>query len=124
MSQFLELHADKLLRGNGNGNGKGNNVLELGAGGGLPGLVAALEGAGQVGSLHYPLSQSFGLCDTHCGIPECQVVISDFPDASLVNNLAKNVEMNIGKLNGTEGIAQTSAIVCHASLRNLFRFVI
>lgn len=44
MSRFLELHAAQLLRG-GSTKGKGKAVLELGAGGGLPGLVAALEGA-------------------------------------------------------------------------------
>jgi len=51
MSRFLELHAATLLHGPdgpGKGKGKGKAVLELGAGGGLPGLVAALEGAGKV----------------------------------------------------------------------------
>lgn len=50
LAQFLELHAATLLHGQdgGKGKGRGKNVLELGAGGGLPGLVAALEGAGQV----------------------------------------------------------------------------
>ncbi|GAA5908378.1 uncharacterized protein JCM6883_004372 [Sporobolomyces salmoneus] len=72
LAQFLELHASTLLhaKDGGKGKNKGKNVLELGAGGGLPGLVAALEGAGQV-------------------------VISDFPDAALVKNLEKNVELNI-----------------------------
>ncbi|ORY75062.1 hypothetical protein BCR35DRAFT_306495 [Leucosporidium creatinivorum] len=81
MSRFLELHSDTLLRST-DGKGKGKAVIELGAGGGLPGLVAALEGADQV-------------------------VISDFPDPALVNNLAKNVEMNIEK---KEGIAETKAM--------------
>lgn len=49
MSRYLELHAATLLHGpDGPGKGKGKAVLELGAGGGLPGLVAALEGAGKV----------------------------------------------------------------------------
>ncbi len=49
MSRFLELHAATLLHSpDGAGKGKGKAVLELGAGGGLPGLVAALEGAGKV----------------------------------------------------------------------------
>jgi hypothetical protein len=51
LARFLELHADRLLHGSdgkGKGKGKGKAVLELGAGGGLPGLVAALEGAGNV----------------------------------------------------------------------------
>lgn len=49
LARFLELHAEQLLHspdGKGRGKGKGKAVLELGAGGGLPGLVAALEGAG------------------------------------------------------------------------------
>jgi nicotinamide N-methyltransferase len=46
MSRFLELHSQQLLKSE--RKGKGKNVLELGAGGGLPGLVAALEGARQV----------------------------------------------------------------------------
>lgn len=50
MSRFLELHADVLLR-DVKGKGKAASVLELGAGGGLPSLVAALEGADQVSFL-------------------------------------------------------------------------
>ncbi|GAA6036900.1 hypothetical protein JCM8097_006344 [Rhodosporidiobolus ruineniae] len=84
LARFLELHAEVLLHGpDGKGKGKGKAVLELGAGGGLPGLTAALEGAGNV-------------------------VISDFPDPSLVNNLAKNVEINVTSL-GSDLIAETSA---------------
>ncbi|KZT10552.1 uncharacterized protein LAESUDRAFT_644482 [Laetiporus sulphureus 93-53] len=45
-------------------------VLELGAGGGLPGLVTALNGAHTV-------------------------VLTDYPDASLLDNLKHNVETNI-----------------------------
>lgn len=52
MSRFLELHAEQLLRPNPSSEsgvkGKGKAVIELGAGGGLPGLVAALEGAEKV----------------------------------------------------------------------------
>lgn len=47
MSRFLELHSQTLLRSK-DSKGKGKAVIELGAGGGLPGLVAALEGAEQV----------------------------------------------------------------------------
>ncbi|GAA5894228.1 hypothetical protein JCM5296_004689 [Sporobolomyces johnsonii] len=85
MARFLELHASSLLHGpEGRGKGKGKAVLELGAGGGLPGLVAALEGAGQV-------------------------VISDFPDAALVKNLEKNVETNVTALSNPD-VAQTRAV--------------
>ncbi|KAJ7760451.1 nicotinamide N-methyltransferase [Mycena metata] len=45
-------------------------VLELGAGGGLPGLVAVLNGAGRV-------------------------VLTDYPDAALIANLEHNVEENV-----------------------------
>ncbi|GAA5994889.1 uncharacterized protein JCM10292_004413 [Rhodotorula paludigena] len=84
LSRFLELHAPTLLHGpTGRGKGKGKAVLELGAGGGLPGLTAALEGAGDV-------------------------VISDFPDASLVRNLEKNVEMNISIV-GSDAVANACA---------------
>ncbi|GAA6001771.1 hypothetical protein JCM10207_002312 [Rhodosporidiobolus poonsookiae] len=84
LARFLELHAPQLLHSpDGQGKGKGKAVLELGAGGGLPGLTAALEGAGNV-------------------------VISDFPDASLVKNLEKNVQENVTCL-GSELVAETSA---------------
>ncbi|GAA6012535.1 hypothetical protein JCM11491_005423 [Sporobolomyces phaffii] len=87
LARFLELHAPTLLHGadGSKGKNKGKNVLELGAGGGLPGLVAALEGAGQV-------------------------VISDFPDAALVKNLEQNVQLNIAPAaSATDDIAETRA---------------
>ncbi|TRM67140.1 putative methyltransferase-domain-containing protein [Schizophyllum amplum] len=49
---------------------KGRNVLELGAGGGLPGLVTALDGAQKV-------------------------VLTDYPDATLVDNLDFNTQQNL-----------------------------
>lgn len=45
---------------------KGKTVLELGAGGGLPSLVCALNGASQV-------------------------VVTDYPDADLIENLHYNI---------------------------------
>ncbi|EJT98025.1 hypothetical protein DACRYDRAFT_96680 [Dacryopinax primogenitus] len=48
----------------------GSNVLELGAGGGLPALVTALRGAKKT-------------------------VISDYPDRALVENIEVNVERNV-----------------------------
>ena len=45
---------------------QGKTVLELGAGGGLPSLVCALSGA-------------------------AQVVVTDYPDADLIENLRYNV---------------------------------
>ncbi|GAA5923210.1 uncharacterized protein JCM15063_003571 [Sporobolomyces koalae] len=83
LARFLELHAATLLHApdGSHGRNQGKNVLELGAGGGLPGLVAALEGAGQV-------------------------VISDFPDAALVKNLEANVATNIEPI---EQVAETRA---------------
>lgn len=73
LSRFLELHSDVLLRAETALGRKGKNVLELGAGGGLPGLVAALEGA-----LH--------------------VVISDFPDIMLIRNIESNIESNLDSI--------------------------
>ena len=63
LGRYLELHADAVVRH--------KRVLELGAGGGLPSIVAALAGA------------------------EC-VVVTDFPDPDLVANLKRNVEVNLG----------------------------
>ncbi|KAL0949941.1 hypothetical protein HGRIS_009966 [Hohenbuehelia grisea] len=48
---------------------RGRNVLELGAGGGLPSIVCALNGAQHV-------------------------VVTDYPDASLIDNLRSNVVRN------------------------------
>ncbi|GAA6058708.1 hypothetical protein JCM10212_003396 [Sporobolomyces blumeae] len=86
LAQFLELHAPRLLHNaetGERGRRKGKNVLELGAGGGLPALVAALEGAGEV-------------------------VVSDFPDASLVKNLEQNVETNINSISDPSSSSQVA----------------
>ncbi|KAB5589454.1 nicotinamide N-methyltransferase [Ceratobasidium theobromae] len=62
LADFLDDHSSDLCRG--------KTVLELGAGGALPSLVAAL-------------------CGAH------QVVITDYPDAPLLENIARNVDHNI-----------------------------
>ncbi|KAL1745169.1 putative methyltransferase-domain-containing protein [Schizophyllum fasciatum] len=51
---------------------RGHNVLELGAGGGLPGLVTALNGARRV-------------------------VLTDYPDAPLTDNLNLNAKQNLSQ---------------------------
>ena len=58
-ANFLEHKADSLI--------KGKDVLELGAGAGVPGIVCALHGARRV-------------------------VITDYPDQNLIENLRSNVE--------------------------------
>jgi nicotinamide N-methyltransferase len=59
---FLDEYSDKYCLG--------KRVLELGAGGGLPGIVACLKGASRV-------------------------VLTDYPDNNLIKNLEINVERNI-----------------------------
>ncbi|KAK4054947.1 Protein N-terminal and lysine N-methyltransferase efm7 [Microbotryomycetes sp. JL201] len=88
LSRFLELHADTLLHSQ-DKKGKGKAVIELGAGGGLPGLVAALEGADKT-------------------------VITDFPDPALVDNIAKNIELNVAG-----GSQRAVAMASYASQRFL-----
>ncbi|KAG9011599.1 nicotinamide n-methyltransferase [Tulasnella sp. JGI-2019a] len=61
-ASYLESHSTELC--------EGKRILELGAGGGLPSLIAVLEGADQV-------------------------LVTDYPDADLLHNLKINVERNI-----------------------------
>ncbi|KAI0269540.1 putative methyltransferase-domain-containing protein [Russula aff. rugulosa BPL654] len=61
LAGFLQRNSDLYL---------GRNVLELGAGGGLPGLVTAKCGARKV-------------------------VLTDYPDKALLDNLAYNVDQNV-----------------------------
>ena len=62
-------------------------MLELGAAGGLPSLVAAVEGASKVG---------FTLTRILCWklMKRLEVVTTDFPDASLIDNLQHNIRLN------------------------------
>lgn len=46
-----------------------------------------------------------------------QVVISDFPDPALVNNLAKNVEININALGDEPRVADATAMVRRSHTR-------
>jgi len=59
LSDYLEQNAKELVTG--------KNILEFGAGGGLPSMVCALRGA-------------------------VTTVITDYPDPDLVENLQKNVD--------------------------------
>ncbi|KZV80429.1 hypothetical protein EXIGLDRAFT_630171, partial [Exidia glandulosa HHB12029] len=61
-ASFLDLNSDVYC--------KGKRILELGAGGGLPGIVASLVGAESV-------------------------VLTDYPDAALIDNLGQNVQCNV-----------------------------
>jgi nicotinamide N-methyltransferase len=60
---------------------KNKSILELGAGAGLPSLVAAINGARNV-------------------------VVTDYPDADLVENLRYNVEHCEGLPEGTKLVAE------------------
>ncbi|KAG8885326.1 nicotinamide n-methyltransferase, partial [Tulasnella sp. 331] len=60
---------------------KGKKILELGAGGGLPSLIAVLEGA-------------------------AKAIITDYPDIDLIRNLEINVEKNIPSALQHETIVQ------------------
>ncbi|KAF8464071.1 nicotinamide N-methyltransferas-like protein Nnt1 [Kalaharituber pfeilii] len=65
-SHYLEENAAELV--------KGKNVLELGAGAGLPSLVCAIKGAERTD-----------------GDSTSQVIVTDYPDPDLVSNLQWNI---------------------------------
>ena len=62
-------------------------VLELGAGGALPGIVAVRNGARKVCALR--------LCLTPHLLTVIQVIVTDYPDQELVENMEYNVKMNV-----------------------------
>ena len=63
-------------------------VLELGAGGALPSIVAAKNGAKRASTFVL-----FGLKPGSDG--KFKVVITDYPDQPLINNISHNVQQNI-----------------------------
>ena len=66
---------------------QGRSVLELGAGAGLPSIISATAGAKKV-------------------------VVTDYPDQQLVENLSYNVEINIAETQ----LANVEVEVCHLPL--------
>ena len=76
----------------------GKNVLELGAGGALPGIVSALLGARKVRRYSFDSLMNldvvyFLLCVIHEFATK--VVLTDYPDPSLLDNISYNVAENI-----------------------------
>lgn len=73
----------------------GKNVLELGAGGALPGIVSVLLGARKV--RRYSLLNLDIAYFLLCVILEFapKVVLTDYPDPSLLDNISYNVAENI-----------------------------
>ena len=69
-------------------------MLELGAGAGLPSLVCAVNGASTV-------------------------VVTDYPDADLVENLRYNVEHCEGVPEGTRLVAEVCLCFCFCFCRGL-----
>ena len=66
------------------------NVLELGAGGALPGIVTAKNGARKVCAFYPVGCRVFKLL-----ILLLKVVLTDYPDESLVDNMRFNVSENV-----------------------------
>ncbi|KAH7325216.1 hypothetical protein B0J17DRAFT_701536 [Rhizoctonia solani] len=88
LADFLDLNSSELCQD--------KTVLELGAGGALPSLVAAL-------------------CGAH------QVMITDYPDAPLLDNITRNVEQNIPLT--TRSKVKTQGYVWGTDPEKLFRCV-
>ena len=72
----------------------GRRVLELGAGGGLPSLICALNSAESVSALCY--ANQLSALENFWLFASCkQVVLTDYPDPDLLSNLAENVRLNL-----------------------------
>lgn len=66
--------------------------MELGAGGGLPSIVTALNGARKVSRKPNPLLSPSSDLTVLCIL---QVVVTDYPDAALIDNMTFNVKQNL-----------------------------
>ena len=64
-------------------------MLELGAGGGLPGLVTAKNGAKSVSERLFSCLTTKPQSSSH------QVFLTDYPDDALIKNIEHNVQHNI-----------------------------
>ena len=61
-------------------------MLELGAGAGLPSIVCAIMGAKKVDGVLMELCKKWQL------IISAQIVVTDYPDADLIENLTYNIK--------------------------------
>ena len=64
--------------------------MELGAGGALPSIVTALNGAQKV-----CCANASAIAMTNLSYTSSQVVITDYPDAALIENMHTNVKKNV-----------------------------
>jgi nicotinamide N-methyltransferase len=82
-------------------------VLELGAGGGLPSIVAAKNGARRVCLFKMPHSNALSLKTVIV-----QVLMTDYPDDNLVENMTHNVATNIPVGERDHVFVQVRPILC------------
>jgi EEF1A N-terminal glycine/lysine methyltransferase len=89
------------------------NVLELGAGGGLPGIVTIKNGAQRVRTVIIASFQTL-IWRTRANL---QVVLTDYPDSDLIKNLEYNVLKNIR----SEARSRVSIQVSKISTQSFYR---
>lgn len=107
-ADYLDLNAQELCMG--------KNVLELGAGAGLPSLVTALNGARKVTEI-----KKFWMC---AHFIDSQVVTTDYPDAELIQNLTINVEKNISQEKSNSIAVEVPSLICiSCALHNWTRVI-